>query len=101
MDWQKDWQDFQAEVFEASKTNWRPMASYTANLSRLGQRLLDVDGAWRRWSELLPPEQRDQFLVGTLGPQYPWYWSAGVLAALLGLSACILNYRVRSLDRLR
>ena len=50
---------------------------------------------------LYPPEERDQFLLSTLGPQYPWYWSAGVLAILLGLSACILNYRVRSLDRLR
>ena len=27
-----------------------------------------------------------------MGPQYPWYWSAAVLAGLFGLSACILNF---------
>src|SRR5262249_42794997 len=92
--------EFYAAQLEASRDNWRPMVSYTANLSRVGQRLLDVDSAWLKLSELQPPGlNRDQFLLGTLGPQYPWYWSAGVLAALLGLSACILNFRVRSLDR--
>ena len=34
-------------------------------------------------------------------PQYPWYWSATVLTVLFGLSVCLLNYRVRSLDRLK
>ena len=34
-------------------------------------------------------------------PQYPWIWSAGVLAGLLGLSLWILSTRVKSLDRLR
>jgi hypothetical protein len=33
--------------------------------------------------------------------QYPWTWSAGVLAGLLGLSLCIMSMRVKSLDRLR
>jgi hypothetical protein len=33
--------------------------------------------------------------------QYPWWWSAGVLAALLGLSAWTLTRRVKSLDRLK
>ena len=47
------------------------------------------------------PRTSSAFLVGALGPQYPWYWSAGVLAGLFGLSACILNFRVRSLDRLK
>jgi ABC-2 type transport system permease protein len=94
--------EFYAGELEASRSNWRPMVSYTGNLSRVGQRLLDVDAAWVTMSRLQPPGmQRDQFLLGTLGPQYPWYWSAGVLAALLGLSACILNLRIRSLDRLR
>ena len=36
-----------------------------------------------------------------LGPQYPWYWSAGVLVGLFGISAGILSLSVRSLDRLR
>jgi ABC-2 type transport system permease protein len=35
------------------------------------------------------------------GPSYPWYWSAGVLAGLFGLSLWILSLRVRSLDRLK
>ena len=38
----------------------------------------------------------DQFV-----PQYPWAWSAGILAGLLGLSVCTLSARVKSLDRLR
>ena len=34
-------------------------------------------------------------------PRWPWYWSASVLLALGGLSAWILNKRVKNLDRLR
>jgi ABC-2 type transport system permease protein len=93
--------EFQAEEVQAARNNWRPMVSYTANLSRIGQKLLNTEGAWQKLSRLQPPEARDQFLLNNLGNQYPWYWSAGVLAALFGLSACILNLRVRSLDRLR
>jgi ABC-2 type transport system permease protein len=95
---QKELED---EEREAAKTNWRPLVSYTANLWRVGHRLLDTDAAWTRISELAPPDERDRVLQRSLGPQYPWYWSAAVLAALFGLSVCILNYRVRSLDRLR
>ena len=36
-----------------------------------------------------------------MNPEYPWYWSAAVLAVLFGLSVCILHFRVRSLDRLK
>jgi ABC-2 type transport system permease protein len=93
--------DFQAEEMRAARSNWRPTVSYTANLSRVGRRLIGTEAAWREWSQLLPPHERDPFLLATLGPQYPWYWSAAVLAALFGLSACILNVRVRSLDRLK
>jgi ABC-2 type transport system permease protein len=32
---------------------------------------------------------------------YPWQWSAGVLAALVGLSVWTLSSRVKSLDRLK
>jgi ABC-2 type transport system permease protein len=101
MDWQKDWQDFQAEVFEASKTNWRPLVSYTANLSRIGHQLLGTNAAWERLSELRPANDRPRFMVEYAGPQYPWYWSAAVLAGLFGLSVCILNFRVKSMDRLK
>ncbi len=89
------------EELEASRKNWRPLVSYTANLSRVGQQLLNTDGAWRNISKTFPAEFRDELLNNSLGPQYPWYWSAGVLAALFGISACILNFRVRSLDRLK
>jgi hypothetical protein len=98
---QKSMAEFQAEEMQAARSNWRPLVSYTANLSRIGQKLLNTEGAWTKVSRLRPPEQRDEFLLSTLGNQFPWYWSAGVLAALFGLSACILNLRVRSLDRLR
>jgi ABC-2 type transport system permease protein len=100
-DWQKDWEDFQAEEFEASKTNWRPLVSYTANLSRIGQQLLGTNTCWEKLSELRPPNDRARFMHENAGAQYPWYWSAAVLAGLFGLSVCILNFRVKSMDRLR
>ncbi len=31
---------------EAAPTNWRPLCSYTANLQRLGEALLNTDAAW-------------------------------------------------------
>ena len=90
------------EMSEAAKTDWRPLVSYTANLSRVGRQLLGTDAAWHKLSELQPPQMRRRVVLSQLpGPQYPWYWSAGVLAGLFGLSACILNLSVRSLDRLR
>jgi ABC-2 type transport system permease protein len=85
---------------EASRNNWRPLVSYTANLSRVGRQLVGTDAAWERLSELQPPGRRGLFLAQS-GPQHPWYWSAAVLAALIGLSACILNFRIKSLDRLK
>ncbi len=39
------------EEMEASKTNWRPLVSYTANLSRVGQYLLGTDSCWERISQ--------------------------------------------------
>jgi hypothetical protein len=89
------------EQMEASKTDWRPLISYTANLSRIGRQLLGTDAAWQKLSEMQPPPMRERFLAQWVGPQYPWYWSAGVLVGLFGLSACILSLSVRSLDRLR
>jgi ABC-2 type transport system permease protein len=44
-----------------------------------------------------PPEQPSR----VRGATFPWYWSAGVLAGLFGLSVWILSQRVKSLDRLR
>jgi ABC-2 type transport system permease protein len=98
---QKAQDDLLAEDMRASEANWRPLVSYTGNLSRIGQQMLGTDGVWKDLSRMLPAEERGWFLASNLGPQFPWYWSAGVLAVLFGLSACILNWRVRSLDRLR
>jgi len=93
--------EIQREEREAAKTDWRPMVSYTANLSRIGRHWLGADTSWEKVAETIPAEERDQFLSENLGPQYPWYWSAAVLTILLGLSVCILNFRVKSLDRLK
>jgi ABC-2 type transport system permease protein len=93
----KSAEDFEAEETRAARTNWRPLVSYTANLARIGQGLLGTDAAWKELSRFDRNRRREEFFL----PQYPWYWSAAVLAVLFGLSAWILNYRVRSLDRLR
>jgi ABC-2 type transport system permease protein len=93
--------DLAANEFEASKTDWRPLVSYGNNLSRVGRYLLGSDACWEKLSQLQPAGRRNEFLLGVQGPQYPWYWSAGVLAALMGISICILNFTIRSLDRLK
>jgi ABC-2 type transport system permease protein len=96
-----DMDEYMAAEREAAKKNWRPLVSYTTNLSRTGQQLLGADAAWERLAELQPPDRRGIFLLQFAGPQFPWYWSAAVLAALTGLSVCILNFRIKSLDRLK
>ncbi|HEY7426839.1 MAG TPA: hypothetical protein VH682_21565 [Gemmataceae bacterium] len=119
----RSWQ--KAEQAAASRGDWRPMCSYVANLERMSDVLLDTDGAWvtvgrsverarqttfargfgvgphgRGAPRELPARNERQF-ADRLVPQYPWWWSAGVLAALLGLSTWILTRRVKSLDRLK
>lgn len=88
---------------DAIRNDWRPMLSYTANLSRLESSLLDTAGALAPLMAALHPRggESDVAVAAVAGPQYPWYWSAGVLAGLFGLSVWILQSRVRSLDRLR
>ena len=44
---------------------------------------------------------RGMSFAAQMVPAYPWYWSALLLSVLGGVSAWILNRRVRSLDRLR
>ena len=85
----------------AAERDWRPLISYTANLRRIGQQLLGTDAAWEKIMKLQPENRRAQDLLVVRGPQSPWYWSAAVLAALAGLSLCILNFRIKSLDRLK
>ena len=107
---------------EAARSDWRPLCSYTANLERLGEDLLGSDAALVRVGRAVAapqavlgrmfavgrprgaraaPEVNERRLADQYVPQYPWVWSAGILAGLLGLSVCTLSARVRSLDRLR
>jgi ABC-2 type transport system permease protein len=91
-----------AEDLDAAKTDWRPLLSYTSNLSRIGKELLGTDACWERIVQSRPTNQRTVLLYSTNRDSlYPWYWSAAVLAVLLGLSACILNFSIKSLDRLK
>jgi ABC-type transport system involved in multi-copper enzyme maturation permease subunit len=95
-------QELLDEEIAYARKDWRPLFSYTANLSRVGKVLLDTDTAWKKLADFMPPgPQREYFLLENLGYQYPWYWSGGILAGLMGISVCILNFRVKSLDRLR
>jgi len=98
---QKAFDDIERQELEDAKTDWRPLFSYTGNMSRVGQAMLGSDAAWRKVAEDMPQQFRARFLSEHLGPQYPWYWSAGLLALLMGISACILNFRVKSMDRLK
>jgi len=92
---------FQEKMLEARKTDWRPLVSYTDNLSRLRGELLGTDKAWQKLANMHPPYDRARFLMTFSGYTYPWYWSAGVLAGLCGLSICVLHFQVKSLDRLK
>jgi ABC-2 type transport system permease protein len=84
-----------------TKSDWRPMVSYTGNLNRIGVALLGTNSCWEKLSLSKPEEDRVRYRLDNMGPQYPWQWSAGVLFVLFGISACILNFRVKSLDRLK
>ena len=114
--WERVRERVQRAEAEAAPTNWRPLCSYTANLQRLGEALLNTDAAWVKMGQVIEaPRAALQPLFGGRGkatvnerrladqfvPQYPWTWSAGVLAVLLGLSLWTLSMRVKSLDRLR
>ena len=89
------------EQIESAKTDWRPLISYTANLQRIEERLLRTNDAWQRLSELSPKGSRAPFLWRMTGNQHPWYWSAAVLVGIAILSIGVLNFSVKSLDRLK
>lgn len=94
----------QREYLELIREDWRPLISYLSNLSRLEAALLDTDSAYDRfWGRgTASPDAFEVIQDAEMkGPQHPWYWSAGVLLALMGISVWILHIRVRSLDRLR
>jgi hypothetical protein len=103
---------------ELLRQDWRPLCSYVGNLERMGDLLLNTEGAWvtvgkafvraeaamaafggpRGGPQPLADEHR---LADDNVMQFPWQWSAGVLAGLAGLSTWTLFRRVKSLDRLR
>jgi ABC-2 type transport system permease protein len=124
------------------RADWCPLVSYTENLNRVRDALIDADTAWNQVTDVFgggqglessataPPAGRGRrlgprFLMlprprarpadTTASPlaarrqrrpafapaEYPWQWSAGVLAGLGVLSCIILATRVRALDRLR
>ena len=103
----------QEEQDEALRNDWRRLFSYVGNLERVSDRLLGADDARAALAKLAP--QADELAEKAFGgppgaprpedkpppPTYPWEWSAGVLAGLLGLSTWTLTSRVKSLDRLK
>ncbi|HUB27439.1 MAG TPA: ABC transporter permease subunit [Tepidisphaeraceae bacterium] len=93
--------EFRMAELAASTRDWRGVVSYVGDLSRIERSMIGSDDAWRVLSMLDPPAERPHFLANALGTQFPWYWSAAVLAALAGLSAATLHFSIRSLDRLR
>jgi hypothetical protein len=93
--------EFLKGEINAGKTDWRPLISYTGNLQRIEERLLGVNAAWERLSQLSPPRARTRILVRMLGFQYPWYWSAAVLIIIAAISTIILSFAVKSLDNLK
>jgi hypothetical protein len=113
----------EAAMAEAAGTNWRHLPSYTANLIRLGEGMLNTDAAWVQVGRAFeqaqqianqpmrvfgkaghaakPPPINERRLADQYVPQYPWWWSGAVVAGLMGISAWTLSRRVKSLDRLR
>jgi hypothetical protein len=94
------------------RADWRPLCSYVTNLDRMAEGLLGTDAAWVALGRAVPvhttmgrPSRAEpddeRIFADRLVLQYPWEWSAGVLAAVLGLSLWTLSRRVKSLDRLK
>lgn len=126
--WTRDWQSTmnelqaQAETARAARSysDWRPTLSFANNLDRMGDVLLDADGAWlvlgravERPRQIVGPLARSRGVPVSSGPindrrlaermvwQFPWYWSAGALGGVCLFSAFVLSRRVKSLDRLK
>jgi ABC-2 type transport system permease protein len=101
--WQRrqGFEKIRAAELKAERTDWRQIVSYTANLDRIGRQILGTDAAWELVSQFEPPGYQERFVLNHTGAQYPWEWSALVLAGLCGVSLCILSLKIRSLDRLK
>ncbi len=98
---EKQFERQEQRIVEADRNDWRPLISYMEDLRQVGHKLLGTNAAWESLRRLQPPEARLGFRMVFMNAQYAWYWSAAVLACLFGISAWILNRRVRSLDRLK
>lgn len=84
------------------KAPWCPLVAYTRNFGRLCEELLDTRAAWEPIMKLFPPRVASRALeAANRLYDFPWQWSALVLAVLFGLSLWVLSMRVRTLDRLR
>ena len=107
------------------KADWCPVVSYTGNLLRVREALLDTASAQENLSKLVqagadqaqdaivpfpfnklarrrpprPPRPAPSILPAL--SKYPWTWSAGVLTGLGLLSILVLTTRVKTLDRLK
>jgi ABC-2 type transport system permease protein len=111
------------------RKDWCPLVSYTKNLDRIRETLLDTatakaqflslvragrDAAMQaapigpfgpRRPRLFPPPKPDppamEIVEQTEIGEQPWTWSAGVLAGLFAASVLVLTTRVKTLDRLK
>jgi hypothetical protein len=119
--------DMTASVLQQTvDRTWCPLVSYTTNLARLRDVLLDGPGSrgkflalWEAGREARERAARPIFLFGRLRHpkpppdvppsnyltpdylRYPCSWSCGVLLGLFALSVATLSTRVKSLDQLR
>jgi hypothetical protein len=126
--WMRQWSEAYSAVMSEAETlrlaqgytDWRPVLSYTYNLSRMSDLFLDTDTAWvvlgrtiERPKAALGPlikgkggptstaPVNDRRLADTFVWQFPWYWSAGALVGIGLVSVFVLSHRVKSLDRLK
>ena len=109
--------------------DWCPLVSYTSNLDRVRESLLNTPAAreqflalWRAGRDVTPDDFKPRFLRRSRRrsseemPMYddrpallrapenvrqPLSWSVGVLGGLFALSALTLSTRVKSMDRLK
>jgi ABC-2 type transport system permease protein len=108
------------------RSDWCPALSYTTNLLRMSEVLLDSKAAEAKFQSAFqqglgqvsvrrapvgraprgrgpmpPPPEFDEETGQPIMPTPPWYLSAGILGGLFGLSLWTLTSRVKSLDRLK
>jgi ABC-2 type transport system permease protein len=86
---------------DSVRAKWCPLVSYTANLRRLGLAMLGTEAAWEPIARIFQIAPTATEAPNPYLSNYPWTWSAGVLAGLWGFSLCLLGLRVRTLDRLK